>query len=326
MKFAAILAKFGFVGLLAAGGTSAGFLDDVKDTVGGAVEDATDAAKDAIGGAKDAVGDTASDAKDAIGNVIEGQTRYWGKKTTDITSGLSAESFVELDRSGHPLSMGVKYSGEDTIVLSKWSEATSAVNWVELPEEAAIFPFQAVSVSLISEGSSNSDIFAGAYSVFQYHVIPPLELSNMMPSDSRPCLMPEGWEQLADTTMWVPSSSEEYLEGPPGCEGWEGTDPCFSAAPSLGTFGQSVTNFDTLVSTEYMASLKKGDQECFSFAIPKEAKFARGGYYPMDFCVSATDKQTYEITLNSFEYFATTLEDAKCDQPPVVAKDAANSP
>jgi hypothetical protein len=98
---------------------------------------------------------------------------------------------------------------------------------------------------------------------------------------AEPCVgrMPSrstGYEQFEAAPYrgmrWVPSASEEYPDGPPGCEdskdkinGWARTDPCLSHTPILGTFDGRLSFYQTMITSDYMAALKKGTKECYSF-------------------------------------------------------------
>jgi hypothetical protein len=132
---------------------------------------------------------------------------------------------------------------------------------------------------------------------------------------------------------WVPSASEEYPDGPPGCEdaedqinGWARTDPCFTHTPILGSYDGSLVFYEPMITSDFMSSLKKGTKECYSFAVPGDALYVRSGFYPSDYCVSRVDDDKFEISLESFTHETYAFDVAECESTPAKSEDAASTP
>lgn len=208
----------------------------------------------------------------------------------------TARSFVALDDQGKPVSVGVVLSKTALSGLPQGtmpSELTLA-----LPEQAAVPPFDHISIDWNPQGHEPAGIYDAPHFDFHFYFIPSAEQDKISATD-------EAQFANAPSGKYLPTDYQPIPGGVPrmGAHWFDPMSPEFQGIPFTATFIYGTYDGEVIFDEPMITLATLEAKQNFSHDIKQPAEVQRDGYYPKTYRFTYDDMTgEYRISLDDFSF------------------------
>lgn len=207
----------------------------------------------------------------------------------------SVNTFVELDASGTPVSMGVRFT-EATLTSLPTHGAVETV--LALPDDAGVAPYDHVSFDWQPHGHEPNGVYTTPHFDIHFYLMTMAERATIDPADTTkvnrmpaPEHIPVGYVPTPGAVPqmgahWVDPTSPEF------------TPAGFSRTFLYGFWDGRMNFVEPMITKAFIESVTTMPGQSVTFPIPQPQAFEKAGFYPTAYSVHYNaDAKVYEIVL-----------------------------
>jgi hypothetical protein len=214
----------------------------------------------------------------------------------------TARSYVSIDGSGRPQSVGISLSKEALNALptgdghNEPGHVHTFAFELPLPKEASKTPFKHIVLDWNPNGHEPEGVYTKPHFDMHFYMISGQERLQIMPDDPKIEILPPAAQIPAGYVPipggvpqmgkhWIDPTSDEF------------TEKGFTSTFLYGSYDGAITFYEPMITQEYLLS-----KTAASFTLKKPAAYGKEGYYPNMYSVHYDQSSgEYRISLDQFE-------------------------